>query len=106
NGPCLILVDVWAHWCMASQQTAPGLVEVYRKYKDRGVAFVSLSNAPHEAARWFAERASVPWPCGYAAPLEELARFGAYNRARWSPNVPPGYEVTPTLYLLGADGHV
>jgi hypothetical protein len=49
-----------------------------------------------------AEQFGVPWSSGYGATSQTLARLGAFNR-----NVPVfGYEVQPTLYLLGPDGHV
>jgi hypothetical protein len=70
------------------------------------VEFVSMTNVPRGRAEQFAQAFSVPWPCGYGAALEGIARWGAYSADRMSPNYNPGYEVSPTLYLLGPDGHV
>ena len=101
-GPRLILVDLWAHWCPLCSETAPGLVEVYRKYKDRGVAFVSLTNMEEGSVKWFVDEFSIPWPCGHGSALRTIANLGAYSPDR----TVPGYEVSPTLYLVGKDGRI
>jgi hypothetical protein len=61
------------------------------------VAFVSLTDLPRGGAERFAREFSAPWPCGYGAAPESVARWGAYN---------PGREVSPTLYLVGPGGLV
>jgi hypothetical protein len=91
---------------MACRMTAPGLVQVFHRYKSRGVAFVSLTDVPREGVAFFAQQFAVPWPCGYGASHGSIARFGAYSSTRWSPAYHPGHEVSPTLYLLGPDGRV
>jgi peroxiredoxin len=81
---------------------APGLVKAFHKYKARGVAFVSLTNQPMASARSFAEKYAIPWPSGYGVKQDTLVRFGAFSRER----LVTGYEVNPTLYLIGADGRI
>lgn len=54
----------------------------------------------------FVEEFGIGWPCGYAAPLETLARFGVYDPARRSKPDAPAFEVTPAVYLIGEDGRV
>lgn len=70
------------------------------------MAFVGLTAEPRPRAAAFTEEFSVPWPCGYGMALEDVARWGAYSTSRMSGTYNPGYEVTPTLYLLGPDGRV
>jgi hypothetical protein len=91
---------------MACRQTAPGLVQAERKYRNRGVGFVSLTADPLSVATNFAEQNSIGWPCGYGVALEDIARWGAYEPYRFSRTYNPGYEVTPTLFLLGRDGRI
>jgi hypothetical protein len=86
--------------------SAPGLVEVQRKYASRGVAFVSLTNEPRGTAERFANDYSVPWPCGYGATLPFLARLGAYSATRMSASYNPSYAINPTVYLIDPDGRV
>jgi hypothetical protein len=88
------------------RETAPGLVQAYHRFKARGVVFVSLTDVGPEAAKEFMAQFKVPWPCGYGAELEDLAQFGAYTSGRMSGGYNPGYEVNPTLYLIGANGRV
>ena len=58
----------------------PGLVEVYHKYKDREVAFVSVTSMTRGATENFVRSFAVPWPCAYRATSQTLARFGAFSR--------------------------
>jgi hypothetical protein len=70
------------------------------------VAFVSLTDASPDRAEAFVKAFGVPWPCGYGATLPFLGRLGAYSARRMSANYNPGYEVGPTIFLIGADGRV
>jgi hypothetical protein len=70
------------------------------------VAFVSLTNEPHDWAESFVKVFAVPWPCGYEATLPFLAQLGAYSAKQMSATSNPGSEVRPTVYLIGADGRV
>jgi thiol-disulfide isomerase/thioredoxin len=105
-GPRLVVLDIWSHWCMACRETAPGLVRLQQKFADRQVAFVSLTNVDRQQVENFATHANIPWPCGYGASLESLSRYGAYCPTRMSKMYNPGYEVQPTLYVIGADGKI
>ena len=57
---------------------------------------------PENSVHSFAEECSIPWSCGYQAPLRTIALWGAFDRAKMI----PGYEVTPTLYVIGRDGRI
>src|SRR5205807_5634377 len=100
--PRATLVDIWALWCPGCRETAPGLVELHEKYKDRGVAFVSISNMPREGVEAFVKHFGVTWPSAYEVPHETIARWGAFNREIKL----RGYEVKLIFYVLGADGRV
>jgi thiol-disulfide isomerase/thioredoxin len=100
-GVRLLVVDVWAHWCPLCRQGAPGLVELYKKYAGRGVAFVSLTNMDRNSVIRYVEELAIMWPNGYAASGETLAALGAGTGMSM-----PGYGVAPTLYLVGPDGKI
>jgi hypothetical protein len=66
------------------------------------VAFVSLMNASESEAKGIVEQFEMPWPCGFGVTKESIALFGALNPgARIA-----GYDVSPTLYLIGPDHRI
>ena len=46
----IIILDFWASWCPDCRKENPGLVEVYNKFKDKGLDIVSVSLDMDEAA--------------------------------------------------------
>ncbi len=40
--PAIVVVDMWATWCDSCVKRFPKMVELDRKYRDRGVRFVSM----------------------------------------------------------------
>jgi hypothetical protein len=77
-------------------------VQAHDKFKDRGVAFVSLTNMPCESAEAFVQSQHISWPSGYGVTRDALTELGAYGAERPL----PGYDATPTLYVVGPDGRV
>jgi thiol-disulfide isomerase/thioredoxin len=39
----VVVVDVWATWCVPCVERFPHMVSLYQRYKNRGVEFVSMS---------------------------------------------------------------
>ena len=39
----IVVVDLWATWCVPCIERFPHMVQLYNRYKDHGVTFVSLS---------------------------------------------------------------
>ncbi|MEO0074583.1 MAG: TlpA disulfide reductase family protein [candidate division WOR-3 bacterium] len=39
----VILIDFWATWCPPCQEAIPHLVDLYDKYKDKGLAILGIS---------------------------------------------------------------
>ena len=58
----VVVLDVWATWCAPCIERFPHMVQLYNRYKSRGVEFVSMSvddhedNAAVEEARQFVRR--------------------------------------------------
>ncbi len=58
----IVVVDVWATWCIPCVERFPYMVRLFHEYKDRGVEFVSISvddredKAAVERARQFVRK--------------------------------------------------
>lgn len=46
--PDIVVVDLWATWCVSCLERFPHMVELWRRYRDRGVRFVSLNLDDHQ----------------------------------------------------------
>jgi len=77
----IVVIDAWAYWCGYCKVDAPHLIQLYEKYKDRGVVFVGLTNEDSSSldlSRAYLEETGITWPQGYGAgeTLEELESRG------------------------------
>lgn len=102
----VVLIDIFGTWCPNCHDSAPLLVELYRKYHDRGLEVVMLSYeyTPDQARNRrqidiFRRKYGIPYPIlmagttadgEIARTLPQLVGFGAY----------------PTSIFLGRDGRV
>lgn len=60
----VVLVNVWASWCVPCQQEQPLLVSAYRQLAPRGVQIVGINvrDEPGEARAFMQEYGQAPWP--------------------------------------------
>jgi peroxiredoxin len=101
DGPKVHVLDVWAAWCPYCGATAPGLVRLHAKYRDRGVQFISVTDQPKATAEAFVRAHAIPWPSGYGLPADAVAKLGTVNNVMM-----PGHLVAPTFFVVGPDGKV
>ena len=90
----VLVVDAWAFGCMPCRMAAPGLIELERKYRDRGVVFLGLTSDGKESlaqSKRFLTETGVPWPNGYGAdrPLNTLES-----------------DSIPRVWVVGRDGRI
>ncbi|MFO0799065.1 MAG: TlpA disulfide reductase family protein [Gemmataceae bacterium] len=100
-GQKLLLVDAWAHWCPFCKSSAPRLVRLHEKYSPRGVQFVGVTNMPDDMVGQYVAQAHIPWANGYLLSTDTIIRLGIGSGMRGA-----GYQVAPTIYLVGPDGVV
>jgi thiol-disulfide isomerase/thioredoxin len=87
----VVLVNIWAPWCGPCKVETPGLVKVYKQYKDRGFEVLSVAvNTNETDVRSFMQKYGVQWPVGIK---DEVAQsYGTYG--------------IPDNYLFNVDGTV
>lgn len=54
QGRNVIVIEYWATWCPSCRASIPHLTDLQRRFKDRGVVIVGLSNEPLETVKPFA----------------------------------------------------
>ncbi len=92
------VVEFWATWCGPCRISIPHLTELQKKYKDKGVTFVGISDEPPEVTKPF---------------VEKMGENMDYNVASDTKgDVYGGYMVTfrqdgiPTAFVVDATGKV
>ena len=89
----VVVVNLWATWCAPCRREAPDLEEVWRRYADRGVAFIGVNERDQEsAAIAFQEEFGITYPSGF----DPSGRVGFL------------YEITgmPETFVVSPDGKI
>ncbi|HMF00913.1 MAG TPA: TlpA disulfide reductase family protein [Terriglobia bacterium] len=90
----VILLDFWATWCAPCRKQIPGFIDLYKRYKSRGVVVlgVSVDESPG-AVKKFVKELRVNYPILLGGGRDDLQQaFG-----------PIGF---PTLYIIDRDGQI
>ncbi len=90
----ILVIDAWAYWCGPCRRIAPALKNLHRKYSDKGVVFIGLTNEGYETlpdTERFLKMAGIPWLNGYGAndTLDKLEVTGI-----------------PAIFVVGHDGKI
>ena len=73
----VVLVNVWASWCIPCKDEAPFLEQVWQDNRSRDVVVVGLDAKDFRAdARKFADRFALTFPLVYDGPGDTLDGFG------------------------------
>lgn len=90
----IVVICVWATWCGPCREEAPHLVEVHKRFADRGIVFLGLTTDGEDElgkVRAFVRKSGITWPNGWGA--TETA-----NALR--------AEYIPALYVVDRQGQI
>ena len=59
----ITVIDFWASWCGPCRQDMPFMVELYGKYKDKGLGIIGISlDEDSDAWKAVTQQLNIPWP--------------------------------------------
>ena len=90
----VVVVNFWATWCGPCRAEIPGMLEVYAKYKEKGLEIVgiSLDQSGWRVINPFVERMNITYPVVWDR--GEVAQ--AYG----------GIQAIPTTFIIDREGNV
>ncbi len=86
----VVVVEFWATWCPPCRKSVPHLNDLDKKYRDRGLVIVGLSNEPKETVEPFAKDFKMSYVVGYGS--KSASDYGVRG--------------IPAAFLVGRDGKV
>ncbi len=97
----VVMLNVWATWCVPCLKEIPDLLEVERELAGRGFVLLGLSiDEPGDVAR--VESFRQKWFAGFRT----FVRNAPDMDTAVSVFDPAWNEIVPTTYLLGRDGRI
>lgn len=63
KGKKYVLLDFWGSWCVPCRKESPHLIELYTRYKDRGIEFIGVADDDETQDKWrkAVEEDKLPW---------------------------------------------
>lgn len=98
DGKNVYVVEFWATWCPPCRTSIPHLTEVQKKFKDKGVVVVGVSDEPKDTVAPFVKEMGDKMEYTVACD-DNRQTMAAYMRAY-------GQNGIPTAFIVGKDGKV
>jgi thiol-disulfide isomerase/thioredoxin len=102
----VVLVDIFGSWCPTCHTATPELLQLYRRYRARGlevvgVAFEATGDSAVDArqVRRYRDKFGISFPLLLAGTSDEESLAAAFPQLR-------GLTAFPTIVFLGRDGRV
>lgn len=103
DGKNVYVVEFWATWCGPCRTSIPHLTELQKKYKDKGVVFVGVSNETMEKVQPFVEEQGEKMDYIVALDKENLPNKD-YMRAYGQNGIPCAFIINKKGQIVWA-GH-
>ncbi|MEO0184455.1 MAG: TlpA disulfide reductase family protein [candidate division WOR-3 bacterium] len=58
----VVIVDFWATWCPPCKREIPHLIEIYDKYKDKGLIILGVSTEEKNTLETFSQQNKINYP--------------------------------------------
>ena len=71
-----LVLNFWATWCAPCREEMPALVRLNRRWRERGVAFVGISDEPPEVVARFARELGIDYALWSGAGNDLSRRLG------------------------------
>jgi cytochrome c biogenesis protein CcmG/thiol:disulfide interchange protein DsbE len=89
----VVVINIWASWCVPCRDEAPFLEKIWRQYKDRGVVFIGVDYIDSEtAAKAYLKEFGITYFNGPDIGSEIYQRFRAKG--------------VPETFFVGKDGNI
>lgn len=99
KGKHVVVVEFWATWCAPCRTSIPHLTEIQKKYRDKGVIIVSVSNEPAAKVRSFVQQQGEKMDYTVAADTPENLTTTAYMEGFYQRGI-------PYLFIVDKEGNV
>lgn len=87
----IVVLNFWATWCPPCREEIPDFIEVFDKYKDRGVQFLGVSNEDVNTLRDFISEYGI----NYTVLVDDAGVM-----SEW------GIDAIPTTFIIDREGQI
>jgi len=98
DGKAIYVVEFWATWCGPCKASIPHLTELQKKFKDKGVVFIGISDETADKVKPFVEKMAEKMD--YTVALDDTRKSNAGYMAAF------GQGGIPTAFIVGKDKNV
>jgi thiol-disulfide isomerase/thioredoxin len=86
----VVLLDFWATWCGPCLMSMPDLRRIHKKYADRGLDIIGITDEPEAKIRPVARRFKIPYTLGSNRSYDAFQTYVV--------------QALPTAYLIDSEG--